>query len=46
MAGRSTRGTRAMRAGDKLEEVDATTSAKNGRSVKIIEEFRALSSCS
>jgi hypothetical protein len=45
MAGRSTRGILAMRmsGSDKLEEVDATTSAKTGRSAKIIEEFRALS---
>jgi hypothetical protein len=43
MAGRSTRVIRSTHAGDKLEAVDATTSGQNGRSVKIIEEFRALS---
>jgi hypothetical protein len=39
MAGRSTRGIRSTRAGNKLEEVDATTSAKKAALSKSLNNF-------
>ena len=39
MAGRWTRGIRSTRAGDKLEEVDATTSAKKAALSKSLKNF-------